>query len=358
MIRIYALPMDLGGCGFYRVLFPLEMLRERGGHECFLPGWEEGVLEQTDVGRPGRVLGFHFNPSVHNDGDVYVIQRAVDAANEQVVRLMRGQRKKVVFEIDDWYGGVPEGNLVKGRLTKDMKRRLAWLMEHADLVTVSTRALAELYDEYEPKVLGNFLSWKMWEDVQPQYELERERVRIGWMGDSLWHGGDIEVIRKVIGPWLRKHPEVDFVSAGDSRGVLHDLLGVPEGQRVSYGGVDFGPELVGITATMDIGLVPLELNDFNEAKSALKGMEYAACGIPCIASPTAEYRAWVGKSPCGFIAATKKDWGRHLDALLDPTLRATMGQNARKQASEHTIEQHWPQWEDTYEALLGARVAA
>jgi hypothetical protein len=42
-----------------------------------------------------------------------------------------------------------------------------------------------------------------------------------------------------------------------------------------------------------VGLVPLTRGPFNEAKSYLKGLEYAAAGIPFIATPTEEYQVAV-----------------------------------------------------------------
>ena len=74
-----------------------------------------------------------------------------------------------------------------------------------------------------------------------------------------------------------------------------------------------------MTATMDVGLIPLARDDaadrhFNDCKSDLKGMEYAACGIPCVASPSRPYQAWVQPGVNGYLAETPEQW---LRALLD-----------------------------------------
>ena len=42
-------------------------------------------------------------------------------------------------------------------------------------------------------------------------------------------------------------------------------------------------------AELGVGLVPLLDSAFNRAKSWLKGLEYAALGVPFVASPTPEY---------------------------------------------------------------------
>jgi glycosyltransferase involved in cell wall biosynthesis len=159
-----------------------------------------------------------------------------------------------------------------------------------------------------------------------------------------------------IGKWLEKNPNVEFVAAsGDSR--VHDILNVPQAQRVTTNSVNFRDmDLADITAVMDIGLVPLDRIPFNEAKSHLKGMEYAACGIPCIATPTESYRYWVEDGVNGFLAKSEKEWTSRLDELVaDKSLRTRMGEAARMKASQNTIQEHWQEWEDVYGRILGQR---
>jgi hypothetical protein len=167
------------------------------------------------------------------------------------------------------------------------------------------------------------------------------------MGMSHYHEDDLLEIAPFIGPWIEKHPEVEFVSAGDPR--THDILGVPKGQRVTTSKCWIrGLDLPLITSTFDVGLVPLVKNDFNEAKSCLKGMEYAACGIPCIATPTAEYRRWVKEGENGYLAEPEGFTARLDDLLVDRELLERMGQHARLQATEASLEKHIQEWETFY----------
>jgi predicted O-methyltransferase YrrM len=165
------------------------------------------------------------------------------------------------------------------------------------------------------------------------------------------------VLRDVVKKLLQRNPHVDFVSAGSEDERVHDLLKVPRDRRVTYGPVDFNSgRLPEITAVMDIGLVPLVRNQFNEGKSHLKGMEYAACGIPCVASPTESYREYWLKGrgeETGFLAHTEKDWLEHLELLVnDDGLRRAMGRSARAMARLNTIQEHGWKWESLYQRLL------
>jgi glycosyltransferase involved in cell wall biosynthesis len=83
-------------------------------------------------------------------------------------------------------------------------------------------------------------------------------------------------------------------------------------------------------------------------------MEYAACGIPCIATPTESYRHWVEEGVNGFLAKGEKDWIQRLDELVvDEELRTRMGVAARAKAKDNTIQAHWAEWERVYEQILG-----
>jgi len=227
-----------------------------------------------------------------------------------------------------------------------MRRQL----EAADGLSVATPALAELYSKHSHnvRVIRNYLDWRMWEDVTPVYDQERRRVRVGWMGEVLWRQGDLGVLRGFLGAWLGRHPEVEFVACGDPR--VHDLVGVPDGQRVTTGRTEFHRfDLADITATFDIGLVPLKVDDpasalLNECKSHLKGMEYAACGIPCIATPTESYRHWVREGANGFLASTEAEWVNCLEWMLVNWRH--MGARARAKAGANTLQGHLPEWED------------
>ncbi len=365
-MKICFMPSDFDGVGCYRCLYPARELRKLG-YDTAMPPYRTEELENGD-------LHIEFSISESIEADLYVMQQRREVGLDSLIKGWKGQGAAVVAETDDWYLGVPPSNrahdglkpyrysyrLVEGNV-QVIRERKNWSvtamlqgLSAADAVTVTTPFLAEKYSKYNRNihVLRNYLDWEMWEKVKPVYEREWPRVRIGYMGSLSVHGGDVGVLRGVIGPFLEKHGDVDFVAAGDEG--IHDFIGVPEDQRISIPPVHFRDQtLPSMTAHFDIGLVPLEDIPFNEAKSHLKGMEYAACGIPCVASNTESYRDyWVGDREIGFIAKRPKDWINHLELLVtDHELRRSMGKKAREFASEHTIQKHIGEWEEVYNSL-------
>lgn len=369
-MRICVLPTDRSGVGSYRVLQPGREL-ERRGHEVFLhldaskgaPSWGNKV--------PLRNAPLAFTEDLTAvkdsfDADVYVFQTRMEFWMPSIIRHLRRLGKKVVVEVDDLYDDLPVGSPAAATFARYPKffsvAKFNESIAFADHVTVSTPALADYYSRLNPNitVLPNFLNWEMWEDVKLQCDIDRPRTRIGWMGWLAWRGRDLEILKQVISRFLKEHPDVDFVSIGEPRRAarghlsVHDYLGVPKRQRKTVHGVPY-PQLAEITARIDIGLVPLELSHFNECKSYLKGLEYAACGIPCVASPTQQYREFVREGEDGLLARTAADWYAALEVLVgDRDERRRMGRAARAKAEGLTIQKEATRWQDLYARLCSA----
>jgi glycosyltransferase involved in cell wall biosynthesis len=103
----------------------------------------------------------------------------------------------------------------------------------------------------------------------------------------------------------------------------------------------------------DIGLAPLTGTRFDASKSAIKVLEYAALGIPSIASDVTPYRGFVVDGVTGWLARTPEDWSRRLREMAqDRAMREEMGAKAKEMAAAHAIGACWRQWADVYEELL------
>lgn len=357
-MKIVAYPSDLDGAGSYRIIYPLAQLSTFGGHKCTLG--PHRILHETK-----DFMAIQYDLDHPLEADLVILQNPRLPEYKTFQKRLQDDGILVVVEMDDDYLNLPDYNPASQHDLARSREAQTWCLRHADAVTVTTPSLKKTLSGVTRApiyVLRNFLDWKVWGHVDPVYEKKSwEGVRVGYLGKSLWHSGDLDVLKPWLGKWLEQNPDVQFVSVGDPEN--HEILGVPEEQRINVDAYAFRHQGVARhAATMDIGLVPLAKNKFNESKSHLKGMEYAGVGIPCLASPTESYREWWlagtdgGERGAGFLCDRPKEWVRALDRLVeDEELRTSMGRRARQLASENTIQDHWRLWENIYSETLAQR---
>lgn len=83
-------------------------------------------------------------------------------------------------------------------------------------------------------------------------------------------------------------------------------------------------------STCDIGLAPLPDNRFTRGKCGFKILQYAAAGLPVIASPVGVNTDYIQQGGNGYLADGASDWVDKLCQLIsDSQLRKQMGQTGR-----------------------------
>nr|MBA3965378.1 glycosyltransferase [Nitrospirales bacterium] len=248
-------------CGRIRLLQPL-LAGERI--------WTKGAI----VSDANIILG-HITPPAGN-GQVWVIQRtclldAADLANVQY------QGTRLIHDCDDLLWNIPADNpnlrfLPPGKIEKMLR-----LMDQADCVTVSTEPIqADLKRRgINSIVLPNSLVRQDWEEFRPKRRVG-SRPRIGWAGQANVHKGDTAILETII-EVLKD--EVEWVFLGDaprtasSPGVISEV----------YSMVDLAqyPKKMA-RLNLDLALAPLVPNEFNEAKSDIRILQYGILGYPVI----------------------------------------------------------------------------
>jgi glycosyltransferase involved in cell wall biosynthesis len=351
-VRVVYYPQSFDGPGCYRCLYPGAQLAAHGGHEAKVG--DHLVVEETEKHQVLR-----FNLDLKLEADLVVLHLPGDPGYQTFQKALQERGIKVVIDMDDDYLNLPNYNPASNGFNKYNRETMTWCLRHADAVTVTTPALKRTLTGVTRApvyVLRNYLDWKVWKHVPPVFEQhDWDEFRVGYLGSATWHSGDLQVLSSPLRRWMEAHPEAKFIAAKDSP--VHDILGVPTSQRVYMDSFAFRHQGVArYAATMDVGVVPLVKNRFNEAKSHLKGMEYAGVGVPCLATPTESYRDWwlAGDgAEAGYLCSGSRAWIHALDRLYEDRehLRA-MGQKARELAARNTYQDHWRLWEATYNEIL------
>lgn len=225
-------------------------------------------------------------------------------------------------------------------------------MTIADGITVSTPQLAEVYGKLNPNVhvCRNYLPGEF--GAVKWYGRKRSPdVRVHWAGITQTHRHDLEWIAPVFDGLMRG---AMFSTIGDRK--TPNILGYGGAYEVSEFVAD-PLELYQHMARGDIGIVPLLPNEFNEAKSWLKALEYLTVGVPIVATDLPEQRALITHGVEGFLAKTPEEFRDYVQMLVwDPAMREDMSVAARKRGKELRIEDQAGGWESALASVLSVGV--
>jgi hypothetical protein len=288
---------------------------------------------------PARVTGTRVTERLPEVGDAstVVVNRPLDPGIAEQVRLWREEGRRVVVDMDDCFDTVSVNHAIHGRYTTE---HLHSACKAASLVTCSTPALAERYGYGHAEVLRNRIPAAR---LDVRRAGRREPVPwVGWYGSLASHPDDPRATGGGVGAAMAgTDAEFVFIGPKDEGPQMAELIGVPEVKATGYYSMEGLPAVV---AEFDIGLVPLDLSPFNAAKSALKGLEMAAVGVPVIASPTDEYRRLATAGAC-LTAASAADWRDLVGLMLhSKNTRHVQAERGYEWARTQTYEEHADGW--------------
>lgn len=312
---------DGHACGWYRLRMPLDQLQQAGHQVDVNYGWTERCEDYRII--VGQRIG-----------------------KPEALPLWRrlAARHKLVYETDDDVFTIDSWN-VGAHLTHspEVIDAVEFAATAAHLVTVSTEPLAEVMRRYNDNVvvLHNRIDAALLDVRRPW----RDRVTVGWAGGDS-HLRDFQAVAPQLRRFLKRNPAVDFHNIGTDYLKPMKLPGrhTPWSADIwdYYRSIDF-----------DIGIAPLADIPFNRSKSAIKALEYAALGIPVIASDSEPYRPFVVDGVTGWLVRHEHEWAKRLYELVnDEAMRLEMGRAAKQRAAEWTIQRGWPEWEAAYRSLM------
>lgn len=335
VLTVVGLPFQADGSGYHRFYLPFQALRRNSRHVYGIPA--PSVLGKLPTPAPADM----------EEIDVLVMQRPAFSLGMRQIDRLAGSVTLVV-ETDDDMMRVELSNHGSDRFAADPRNAesVEYCLRRAEMITVSTPYLAELYAPLNPniRVLPNFVKAGLL-DLRRK---RRERVTVGWQG-GVSHLIDLCRIQDPLREVLDAHPDVDmhWIGVDYSPLVRRPCRFTPWSDDVGnyYKQVDF-----------DIAIAPLADVPFNRAKSYLKALDAAALGIPIVATDMEPYRDFVIDGVTGYLVRTAEEWVARLTELIhDTAAREEMGAKAHEHAQAFTMEGNWRLWEAAYEAAAGGR---
>lgn len=251
---------------------------------------------------------------------------------------------KLVWETDDDLWSIDPTNVRAAKVfTPELLRAVEHCASTAHMVTVSTEPLGEVMRQFNPNVvvIPNHIDAAL-------LEVDRrraDRLTVGWGGGDS-HRRDWQMVAPAVRRFLDRNPDVDFHMIGADYRAEAKLRGRWTGWSARL--IDYYMKI-----DFDIGLAPLVPSVFNRSKSHIKALEYAALGIPVIASDAAPYRDFVIDGVTGFLVSRPHEWELRLrDLVNDADMRESMGAKAREHARQFSINEGWRLWRDAYQTLM------
>ena len=333
-----------GGTTHYRVLLPAKYLAANG---------VVTVVGESLFTRNGAIQIVDMAGERHDDCDLIVLQRWMHRDAERVILGAKSAGQIVVNDTDDWFGGLPTSNeafagshpkLYPDSNVQHYNRALA----ASSALTVSTPYLAERLARFGVPtfVLRNAVECSAF----PPRPFIAEKPTVGWTGSTRHRAGDLGILRGILGPYLERHDLRAFhCGALESAPSFADEAGISAGRLTEVGLLPMD-EYPMVFAHFDLGVVPLTDTPFNRAKSCLKGLEYAAAGIPFVASALPEYE-WLG---AGVLCRRPKDWVRSLERLVDPDERRLLAKEQTERVQQCDIATRWTDWAAVYDTIAGS----
>ena len=338
-MRLGAVGQD-GANAYYRLVLPLMAMRERG-HDVVQV--EQEYKRVIDV---GPLLGCDF---------VHIHRPALLYDDGEVVTRLLDAGVAVGFDEDDNVVDMPEGlEVVTDQPWMPRARRnFELLLEHVSRVQLVTTPSDHLADRFEAAgaanvhVIDNYLPGAF-ARVEPQ---GHDGLVIGWHAGRE-HLVDAERLRLV--PLLERvldaHPDVRVVTINIDLRMRHERWTLEDVVPIEA--------LTRRLADFDIGIVPLADIPFNRGRSNVKAREYAAAGVPWLASPVGSYEH-LGQEEGGRLVADD-EWFEALDGLIRSRRdRAKQAKRARAWARRETIWNMAGVWERLFlDAIADARSIA
>lgn len=283
--------------------------------------------------------------------DVLLIHRYCEVRALGLARDAKAQGVAVVWDDDDHLGAMPKsavtykrfGGFAWERRRADIQRVFAC----TDVVTTPSAALAQHFGEIgapRTAVIENYVA----DDFLNPDHRPRSGITIGWIA-GLEHQIDVERVPVVaaLQRLLDERPDVHVVTVGLRLGLRSDR----------YRAIRKVPrrELVQQAAAFDVAIAPLADVAFSRSRSNVKLKEYAAAGVPWLASPVGPY-AGMGRKQGGCLVEEDR-WYEQLAWLCEkPRERRKLARAAAKWAQGQTLSKNVHRWEETFrEAIAHAR---
>lgn len=279
-----------------------------------------------------------------DDYDAVFVYREAALLGPAFLEKRIARRKPIIYQLDDPLY-VPYRSPSNGYLSYlKFFGKIADIIRLSKVVIVNSSHIREFAAQHNRNIwqVPSIVDTERY-DFKPEPE-NLERVTVGWSG-SPTTVGNIRVVANALRELQQK------VDCG-----VH-LIG---GTEFELPGVDYAAQKwsaeteVEDLRRMQVGMIPVPVNEWNKRKFFMKTAQYMALGIPPVCTPMGSNPEVIEHGRTGFLAGTDAEWVEYLSLLVrDGNLRREMAALAARTARERfSLEANAPKVVEAFRAAL------
>jgi hypothetical protein len=315
----------MGGSGYIRIGQYIKHYKGTGINAVV------GILAHNS--RTGTFGVHSWDGNDYFDCDVIVMQRYMHKQVLPDMKRAQAAGQVILQDVDDWYWGLSKKNSAYDASDplKNPDENIKWyenIIKNSDGVIASTPFLFNRMREWNENTVmhTNYVDTAMFAKA---YEHEPKlKIVVGWMGSTAHRSGDLQILKPYtsqISKFASWHHTGHIEAPGWPR--FTKELGVEGGNTTTSPFV--APYELNTGIKFDAGIVPLTDIAFNHAKSYIKGLEYAAAGVPFVCSWSPQYEELTQKHNIGVLASKPADYVKELKKFTDCDYRAKVAAQNR-----------------------------
>lgn len=245
------------------------------------------------------------------------IQRAF--LQRRLVNILKLKNTKIIFDFDD-------AIYLNTKKQKNNEKKTLAMLSVSDWITVASPVLANYCKSHGYNNVSLITTPVETNRIRVIDKDNRTKTVIGWIGSPFTSKYLKEIEPALVAVYNKYNITLLFVGCNKE----FNFKGIEiEKELWKY---ESEPELLG---RMDIGIMPLNTDEYSKGKGGYKIFQYMAAGLPVIASPVGINDEIVLNNITGFLAHSTEEWIKYLSYLIEnPFERMRMGNYGRKLAEE------------------------
>lgn len=390
LLKVLFLPADDGGCGYHRVRMWDKAFSELGVADSQLldSSLDEKevrlVIDAADVvvsrlntlayiklikkTWPNKVVVFDHddntlevkpsNPSYKDFGtmDIWVENKDIKSTDFYKQQTMGVKLQMVEKDaIPLWVTGITPG--FNRYMNLEQHVGLIYALLSCNLATSPAPVLTTMWSRYSDFVatIPNCLDMSYYPDVSVKRKRAKGEIRVGWSGGSS-HSADWKSVMPVIKKMIKKYPKMKLVVCGSyfQENFKEIEKNVEYHPWTKWEAHAYRMKLM----DLDFALIPLADDvSFNDYKSELKMMEFAALKVPMIIKDQLPYSPFIVKGENCLAYKTPQELEKCMEKMIARDYPETMVSRAYTWVNqERNIEKIAPRVVEMYKSLLPVKV--